>query len=98
MPGGEVLAALANAGADVRYILTGKREGPAPEVLTADERAMLMDYREASGPVRRAARAALQSGTSPPSGSVHQSVNAKVGGNVTGGHINMRGHTIKNNK
>ena len=33
--------------------------------LSDDERAMLADYREASGAVRRAARAALQSGVAP---------------------------------
>lgn len=64
-PDGFQLAALAAAGADVRYILTGARDGPAPERLSDDERAMLADYREASGAVRRAARAALQSGVAP---------------------------------
>lgn len=67
-PDATYLTALAAAGADVRYILTGNREGPAPDVLSEDERAMLADYREASGPVRRAARAALQSGTQPKAG------------------------------
>lgn len=35
---------------------------------------------------------------SPPAGNIHQSVNTKAGGNVTGGSISMRGHSIKNNK
>ncbi len=97
-PDADYLVAIAGAGANVLYILTGAREGPAPEVLTEDEKGMLADYREASGPVRRAARAALQSGASQTAASVHQSVNARVGGSVTGGSINMRGNTIKNNK
>ncbi len=62
-PDADYLASLATAGADVLYILTGSREGPEPESLTEEERALLADYREASGPVRRAARAALQSGS-----------------------------------
>lgn len=73
-PDAAYLMAIAAAGADVRYILTGSRDGPAPVALTDDERAMLADYREASGPVRRAARAALQSGASPPAGK-HSQVN-----------------------
>lgn len=67
-PDADYLAAIAGSGADVRYILTGSRDGPTPMALSDDERAMLADYREASGPVRRAARAALQSGASPPAG------------------------------
>lgn len=65
MPGGEVLAALAIAGANVHYILTGQLAGPAPEPMTEDEKGMLDDYREASGPVRRAARALLKA-VEPP--------------------------------
>ncbi|MCM2340449.1 helix-turn-helix domain-containing protein [Rhodoferax sp.] len=73
-PDAAYLMAIAAAGADVRYILTGSRDGPVPVALTDDERAMLADYREASGPVRRAARAALQSGASPPAAK-HSQVN-----------------------
>jgi len=65
-PSATYLAAIAAAGADVLYIVTGSRDGPAPERLSDDERAMLADYREASGALRRAARAALQSGTAQP--------------------------------
>lgn len=39
------LAAMATAGADVRYIITGEREGPPPVTLTADERVLLDGYR-----------------------------------------------------
>lgn len=59
VPGGEVLAALATAGADVRYILTGERDGPVPLALTAEEQTMLDYFRQASKEVRRAALGAL---------------------------------------
>jgi len=44
-PDGFQFAALDAAGADVRYIITGDRDGPAPEVLSADERLLLDRYR-----------------------------------------------------
>jgi transcriptional regulator with XRE-family HTH domain len=60
-PDADYLAAIAKAGADVRYILTGSREGPAPEVLTSEERVMLDYFRQASPQVRKAALGALLS-------------------------------------
>lgn len=68
-PGSTVLAALARSGADVAYVLTGKsREstphsgGPirgdtAASVLTAQERALVDNYRHASEEGRRALEA-----------------------------------------
>lgn len=47
------LAAIASAGADVLYIVTGDRDGPAPEVLTADERVLLDGYRALDPATRR---------------------------------------------
>jgi len=47
MPGGEVFAALAAAGFDVSYILTGQRAGgvePAP-ALSPEEAALLDNFR-----------------------------------------------------
>lgn len=61
LPGAEVLARYAAAGADVLYILTGQRAGgvkPAP-TLTAEEETMLSYFRDASKEVRRAALGAL---------------------------------------
>lgn len=43
------------------YILTGEREGPAPEVLTSEERVMLDYFRQASPQIRKAALGALLS-------------------------------------
>ena len=93
-PDADYLSALAAAGADILYILTGQREGPAPVALTEDERALLADYREASGPVRRAARAALQSGSSPP-GRHSQIINAPVGGHAISGNLSINSHNTK---
>ena len=61
LPGAEVLARYAAAGADVLYILTGQHAGgvkPAP-TLTAEEETMLEYFRDASKEVRRAALGAL---------------------------------------
>lgn len=59
------MAAIAAAGADVRYILTGERDGPIPLVLTAEEQTMLDYFREASKEVRRAALGALLGAAAP---------------------------------
>lgn len=58
-PDSAYLAAIAAAGADVLYILTGQREGPAALALSAEEQTMLDYFREASKEVRRAALGAL---------------------------------------
>lgn len=63
VPGGEVLAALARAGADVNYILTGQRSSAAPAptpALTADEREMLTLFKSATLTGKAAAIGALQ--------------------------------------
>lgn len=93
-PNAAYLTAIAAAGADILYILTGQRDGPAPVALTEDERALLADYREASGPLRRAARAALQSGSSPP-GRHNQIINAPVGGHAISGNLSINSHNNK---
>ena len=58
-PDSAYLAAIAAAGADVLYVLTGERDGPAPVTLSAEEETMLAYFREASKEVRRAALGAL---------------------------------------
>ncbi|EOZ4918031.1 helix-turn-helix domain-containing protein [Pseudomonas aeruginosa] len=65
LPGMEVLAALANAGADVHYILTGQRQGvpaPAPAQeqeapLAPDERILLDNYRHSPPDAQAALKA-----------------------------------------
>lgn len=86
------LAAIAAAGADVRYIITGHREGPAPEVLTSDERELLALFRAASLSVKAAAIGALQGGTSSSGGKViiHGRVGQQVEKIEGGVKIDMR--------
>lgn len=86
IPGGEVLAALAQRGVDVRYVLTGESEGSPPVALSSEEGLLLQYYRDASPAVRKAAMAALLSGAS--GGGMHMSNlgdgNVQVGGSVGG--------------
>lgn len=66
-PDSAYLTAIAAAGADVLYILTGQRAGgvkPAP-TLTAEEETMLGYFRDASKEVRRAALGALLGASAP---------------------------------
>ena len=62
-PDAAYLAALAAAGADVLYILTGQRDGPAPVVLSAEEQTMVAYMREANPQLRKAALGVLLSGS-----------------------------------
>ena len=71
------LALLEVAGADVNYILTGERDGPAPVTLSAEEETMLAYFREASKEVRRAALGALLGASAPVGGG--QQVNSASG-------------------
>ena len=68
LPDAGYLAAIAAAGADVRYILTGQRDGPAPVVLSAEEQTMVAYMREAPAQLRKAALGVLLSGSAPAAG------------------------------
>lgn len=59
-PDSVYLAAIAAAGVDVQYVLTGQRS--AEPVLTPEEKAVLAAWQKASQAVRAAALAALQAG------------------------------------
>lgn len=85
VPGGEVLAALALAGADARYILTGKRDFPPVVPLTLDEQTMLNYYRAASKEVRQAALGALIGVSTQSTGG--QVIHGNVSGSVAGRDI-----------
>ena len=78
-PDSAYLAAIAAAGADVLYILTGQHAGgvkPAP-TLTAEEETMLGYFRDASKEVRRAALGVLLGASAPVGGG--QQVNSASG-------------------
>lgn len=64
-PDAAYLAAIAAVGADVRYIVTGARDGPAPEALSADERYLLDRYRSSPKPLKDAAIRVLTGGEPP---------------------------------
>lgn len=58
-PNAAFLAAIAQLGADVRYIITGSREYEPPEPLQEEERLLLAHWRAATRPVKNAALGAL---------------------------------------
>ena len=63
-PDAGYLAAAAESGVDVRYVITGQRDAPAQEVPTTEEKLLMQYFRDASPAVRKAALAALLSGSS----------------------------------
>ncbi len=75
------LAAIAAAGADVLYILTGKH---SESVLSAEEQTLIAYYRDAPPAVRRAAMGALVGAAAPAAGGAMQTFNAPVHGQVAG--------------
>lgn len=81
------LSAIAVVGADVRYIVTGGREGPAPLVLSADERELLALFRAASLTGKAAAIGALQGAISMSAPKTQTNINAPVSGGVAGRNI-----------
>ncbi|UCV13777.1 helix-turn-helix domain-containing protein [Quatrionicoccus australiensis] len=89
-PDAAYLSAIASVGADVRYIVTGQRDGPAPETLSADERELLALFRAAPLAVKAAAIGALQGGSSKAQKSQKQtsiSIGTNHGQVVKGGAV-----------
>lgn len=83
-PGGEVLASLANAGANIQYVLTGNQTS---NEINADEYELLHMYRNAPLSVKAAALGALTAGTAQQAG-VNISNNTIRGeGQIAGGNI-----------
>lgn len=83
-PSAEYLVAIAEAGVDVQYVLTGRRSGDP--VLTPEEKEMLAAWKNAPEAVRAAARAALLAGSE-----TKNSGRRIVGGNV---HTEPGGKTV----
>lgn len=88
----ELLAALAAQGVDSRYVLSGQRDGPAPEALTADEQVLLDGYRALDPATRKRVLAFILSGE--PAGGGKVIIHGKVGQQVEkiegGVNIDMR--------
>ena len=78
LPDAGFLAALSASGADVLYVLTGRRSATA---LSPEEQTLLSYYRDAPAAVRRAAMGALVGGALPGGMTMTQS-----GGGVQVGH------------
>lgn len=92
VPDAIFLAGVAKFGADVRFIITGEREGPLPPALSADEQELLALFRSASLSVKAAAIGALQGGTASGGGKViiHGRVGQQVEKIEGGVRIDMR--------
>lgn len=71
------LAAIAEAGADVRYIVTGDREGPPPLVLATDEQVLLDGYRALDAATRKRVLAFILGGE--PTGGGKVVIHGRVG-------------------
>lgn len=89
-PDAAYLAAIAAAGVDVRYIITGNREGALPEVLSSDERHLLERYRSSPQPLKDAALRVLLGGE-PPRGPKKQINVSASGGQAAGRNIVNKG-------
>lgn len=85
------LSGVAKLGADIRYIVTGERDGPPPDVLSADERYLLERYRSSPQPLKDAALRVLLGGEAPTGKSKKQVFNKDVSGQVAMGKIINKG-------
>lgn len=83
LPGGDVLLALAHAGFDVLYILTGRRE-PPPD-LTAEEIALVHKLRAAPAHIQATVQTVL--GSMPTASPGSPQIHADKIGTVSTGQI-----------
>lgn len=87
-PSSSYLEAIASAGVDVQYVLTGQRsEEP---VLTPEEKMLLLLWRNATGPGKAAALAALQAGGKSRRHLVQGGIHTEAGGKsvIVAGDVN----------
>jgi DNA-binding XRE family transcriptional regulator len=95
-PSGDVLAGLADMGADVHYILTGQRSQAVAEVdlLPSDERVLVDAYRHCNVQAKQAliqTAALLSAGMAAPSKAAKASKSVKLGGSVSGNAVVVAG-------
>lgn len=90
-PGMEVLAALAAAGANIQYILTGESSGIT---LSRDEMELLQHYRKAPLQVKGSVLSALTTGSSKER--AEQVIQGDVLGNVIKGNVTIGAGGIMN--
>ena len=91
VPDADFLVAIAAAGADVQYILTGQ---PSAQALSRDEVELLGHWRAAPLAVKAAAIGALQGGSASP-GKIKQVVHGSVGQQASGDVVNQQGVNIE---
>jgi transcriptional regulator with XRE-family HTH domain len=102
-PGADALAAWAQIGLDVLLVVTGDPSFVPPKRLTSEEETMLDYFQQADKSARKAALHALLSAAPSTGsagtkrGSIHQTINAPVVGNVSGGSVNIS-NKVKNNR
>lgn len=108
LPDGSGLLRMREAfGADINVILTGQAGGVAPS-LRPDEEELLAHYRAANSDGReRIRQISATAANSPkrgekekeklPKSSIHQTINAPVVGNVSGGSVSIS-NKVKNNR
>ncbi|GAB1388968.1 helix-turn-helix transcriptional regulator [Rubrivivax sp.] len=91
VPGADVLARAAQAGIDIRYVITGSRDYEPAPTLSADEQVLLQQWRAATREVRNAALGALVGGASGAAAQVfHGQVGQVVRGDAHGTAIDLR--------
>jgi transcriptional regulator with XRE-family HTH domain len=106
LPDGSGLLRMREAfGADINVILTGQAGGVAP-ANRPDEDELLANYRQANSDGRERIRQISATAANspkrsdkekPPKSSIHQTINAPVVGNVSGGSVSIS-NKVKNNK
>lgn len=106
LPDGSSLLRMHEAfAADITYLLTGKTGGSAP-LLPPDEEQLLTHYRQANSDGRERIRQISATAANspkraakeaPPGSTHHQTINAPVVGNVTGGSVSIN-NKVKNNR
>ncbi|NMM75364.1 hypothetical protein B2J88_20155 [Rhodococcus sp. SRB_17] len=84
-PSAAYLSAIALQGVDVRYVLTGDREGPTLAALSGEQRLLLDYYNDASPAMRKAAMAVLLSGGS--NSGAAQVFHGDISGGVAGNNV-----------
>ncbi|OCG60220.1 helix-turn-helix domain-containing protein [Gilliamella sp. Nev3-1] len=84
IPGGEIFAALAIAGVNVQFILTGERQSGL--ILSREEKELIELYRNAPLAIKAAALGALTAGTAQQT-SAKQIFNGNIDGQVSAENI-----------
>ena len=83
-PNALFLADIAAIGADIRYIVTGEREGPPPLALSPDEQVLLDGYRSLDKKTQKRMLAFVLGGETSYENGTNSQPKIRVGGKVEG--------------